>query len=302
MCQHVNESLFVVSWDPKNYREGLHHITVTVVDKSNRRNEVTQLFRLDEKQTVYSDMLAQFVLHKHIVTIFRSLFWSSVFLCVTPLIFFRIWHELIKGEMIYSYKFKISKSSIVLPLFPFDCSWPIAPNARQMSCINVYRSALLDFGVSGSNILACGFVLFLFVCGPSDVLWNRSRPIRFRFRVWNLCGRCIFARIIYFLVRICTTAAVSIPFDLGVCNVCRETILQNDRDAREEPSKMVEEILTDSLLFRHYIGSISLHFVLLFIWRDWIYHGYISNVVDSHARVTLLHSSECSRAFVKVIK
>lgn len=171
MCQHVNESLFVVPWDPKHYREGLHHITVTVVDKSNRRNEATQLFRLDEKQTVYSDTLAQFVLHKHIVSIFRSLFWSSVFICVAPLIFFRIWHELIKGEMNQLCILKISNSPIIASS-AFDCSWPVATNACQMPCIHVYRSALLDFGISGSNILASGFVLFLLGCGPSDVLRN----------------------------------------------------------------------------------------------------------------------------------
>lgn len=98
MCQQVNENLFVVAWNPEHYREGLHHITATVVDKSNRRNEVTQLFRLDEKQTLYFNTFAQFVLHKHIVTIFQSMFWFSEFLCVAPLIFFRVWHELIKGE------------------------------------------------------------------------------------------------------------------------------------------------------------------------------------------------------------
>lgn len=98
ICQQVNENLFVVPWNPERYREGLHHITVTVVDKSNRRNEVAQSFRLDEKHAVYSDILAQFVLHEHIVTIFQSMFWFSIFLCVAPLIFFRIWHELIKGK------------------------------------------------------------------------------------------------------------------------------------------------------------------------------------------------------------
>lgn len=98
-CQQVNEYLFVVPWNPKQYHEDLHFITVTVVDKNDRKNKATQSFRFDEKQTVYTDTLAQFVLHTHTKTIFRNLFWFSVALCVTPLIFFRIWHELIKGNV-----------------------------------------------------------------------------------------------------------------------------------------------------------------------------------------------------------
>lgn len=97
-CQQVNENLFVVPWNPEHYHEGLHFITVIVVDKNDRENKVTQPFRLDEKQTVYFDTLAQFVLHTHAITIFKSLFWFSIALCVAPLIFFRIWHELIKGN------------------------------------------------------------------------------------------------------------------------------------------------------------------------------------------------------------
>lgn len=97
-CKQVNDNLFVVPWSPENYREGLHHMTVTVVDKSNRQNEVTQSFRLDEKQTVYFNTMAQFVLHTHAIVIFKSMFWTSILLCIAPLIFFRIWHELVKGK------------------------------------------------------------------------------------------------------------------------------------------------------------------------------------------------------------
>lgn len=97
-CKQVNDNLFVVPWSPEHYREGLHHMTVTVVDKSDRKNEVTQSFRLDEKQTVYFNTMAQFVLHTHAIVIFKSMFWISILLCIAPLIFFRIWHELVKGK------------------------------------------------------------------------------------------------------------------------------------------------------------------------------------------------------------
>lgn len=153
----------MVPWDPKHYHDGLHHITVTVVDKNNRKNEVTQPFRLDEKQTVYHDTLAQLMLHTHTITIFKSLFWFSVMLCTAPLIFFRIWHELIKGETNFMINNTIfSNSVIVLVLCIFLSSWSFASYAHQLSRINVNCAALLDFGFSESNLLACGFVLFLF--------------------------------------------------------------------------------------------------------------------------------------------
>lgn len=95
-CQQVNENLFVVPWKPERYRDGLHSITVTVVDKNSSKNEVTQSFRLDEKQTVYFDTLAQFVLHTHALTLFSSMFLAAILLCIVPLIFYRIWHELIR--------------------------------------------------------------------------------------------------------------------------------------------------------------------------------------------------------------
>lgn len=97
-CQRVNENFFVVPWNPEHYRDGLHSITVIVVDKNNRTNEVTQSFRLDEKQTVYFDTLAQLILHTNLIIPFGILFLASILLCVVPLIFFRIWHELIRGE------------------------------------------------------------------------------------------------------------------------------------------------------------------------------------------------------------
>lgn len=97
-CRQVNENLFVVPWNPEHYRDGLHSITVAVVDKNNRKNEVMQSFRLDEKQTVYFDTLAQFALHTNAFILFMSMFLTSILLCIVPLIFCRIWHELIRGE------------------------------------------------------------------------------------------------------------------------------------------------------------------------------------------------------------
>lgn len=97
-CKKVNENFFVVPWNPQLYRKGLQSITVTVTDHYGRVKEVTQPFRLDGKQTLNFDTLAKFFLNTDATIIFKSFFWASVFLCVTPLIFFRIWHELVIGN------------------------------------------------------------------------------------------------------------------------------------------------------------------------------------------------------------
>lgn len=101
-CKQVNEHLFVVSWNPSHYRDGLHYITVTVIDTGNHEKSVTQPFRLDGKQSLHFDTLASFVLHTDFMVITERLFWFSFFLCVAPLIFFRVWHELVKGKRIWN--------------------------------------------------------------------------------------------------------------------------------------------------------------------------------------------------------
>lgn len=96
-CKQMNANLYVVPWDPTIYREGLHYMTVTVIDNDSRENQVVQPFRFDEKQSLHFDPIALFVLYTDATLIFKSVFWFSLFLCVSPLIFFRIWHELVKA-------------------------------------------------------------------------------------------------------------------------------------------------------------------------------------------------------------
>lgn len=95
-CNQINSNLFVVEWNSKQFQEGLHYITATVVDNNDRENEVTQPFRLDDNQSLNFDFLAKFVLQTEAITIFKSFFWLSFILCVAPLVFFRIWHELVR--------------------------------------------------------------------------------------------------------------------------------------------------------------------------------------------------------------
>lgn len=96
-CKQINDNFFVVPWDPKLYHNGLYYITVTVVDKDDREKQVIQPFKLDEKQSLKFDLMALFVLQTDATTIFKTLFWFSLVVCTAPLIFLRVWHELVKG-------------------------------------------------------------------------------------------------------------------------------------------------------------------------------------------------------------
>ena len=96
-CKQINENFFVAPWDPKRYKNGLYVLTVTVIDKKGRENRVTQPFQLDEQQSLEYDLLARLILKSDAIVIFQIIFWFSWAICVVPLIFLRIWHELIKG-------------------------------------------------------------------------------------------------------------------------------------------------------------------------------------------------------------
>lgn len=97
-CKQINDHFFVVPWDPKYFEKGLHYITVTMADNADRVNQVEQPFRLDDQQSLKFDMMALFVLKTDATTIFKTLFYMALITCISPLIFIRIWHELIKGN------------------------------------------------------------------------------------------------------------------------------------------------------------------------------------------------------------
>lgn len=97
-CQQINDNFFVVEWNARRYQYGLHSITIIVSDNDDGVKEVTQPFRLDEKQTLKFDIMAEFLLKMELTTILVSIFWCSIVLLVAPLILFRVWHELIKGR------------------------------------------------------------------------------------------------------------------------------------------------------------------------------------------------------------
>ncbi|XP_055306031.1 transmembrane protein 62-like isoform X1 [Sitodiplosis mosellana] len=96
ICQQINDNFFVVPWDAKRYKNGLHDLKVTVVDNKDREKQVIQPFRLDEKQSLQFDLWARLILRSDATAVFQILFWLSWVICVVPLIFLRIWHELVK--------------------------------------------------------------------------------------------------------------------------------------------------------------------------------------------------------------
>ncbi|XP_031628845.1 transmembrane protein 62-like [Contarinia nasturtii] len=95
-CKQVNDNLFVVEWDPLRYQDGLHYISAIVVDNDDREQRVMQPFRLDRKQTLKFDMMAEFILKTELPFLLQTIFWVSLTLFVLPLILLRIWHDLIK--------------------------------------------------------------------------------------------------------------------------------------------------------------------------------------------------------------
>lgn len=57
-----------------------------------------QPFRLDEKQSLSFDALAQFVLRTDVSTIFKGFFLIAMAMCIAPLITLRILHHLVLGD------------------------------------------------------------------------------------------------------------------------------------------------------------------------------------------------------------
>lgn len=108
ICKQINENLFVIEWDPKRYKDGLHYITANVVDNDDQENRVMQPFRLDGKQTLKFDIMAEFILKTEFMVLFQSIYWVSFALVALPLILLRMWHDLIKGiEFFFYISYKI---------------------------------------------------------------------------------------------------------------------------------------------------------------------------------------------------
>lgn len=65
-------------------------------------SQVTQPFRLDESQNLSFDRMAQFILRTDASTIFKTFFYVSLVMCMTPLILIRVWHQLVMGRFLFN--------------------------------------------------------------------------------------------------------------------------------------------------------------------------------------------------------
>lgn len=85
--------LFVAAWTPNDYAHGLHQLEVRVSDASGRQQSVQHTFSIDGTRTSFP-LLARLVLMCDVSVVFRCLFAVAASLCIAPLVFLRVWHEL----------------------------------------------------------------------------------------------------------------------------------------------------------------------------------------------------------------
>lgn len=98
-CDHVNGPLYVLPWNSTRYKQGIHQITVRVVDNENRRKIVSYSFSLDGSWLSVS-ILPKLVLMANIVYIFQFLFLVTLILAIIPLCFLRFVHMYYKNNRI----------------------------------------------------------------------------------------------------------------------------------------------------------------------------------------------------------
>ncbi|XP_018367573.1 PREDICTED: transmembrane protein 62-like [Trachymyrmex cornetzi] len=98
-CSHVNGPLYILPWNSTKYKEGIHQITVRVVDNENRRKIVSYSFSLDGSWLSVS-ILPKLILMVNIVYIFQFLFLVTLILAIIPLCFLRFVHMYYKNNRI----------------------------------------------------------------------------------------------------------------------------------------------------------------------------------------------------------
>ncbi|KAL6258336.1 hypothetical protein P5V15_010422 [Pogonomyrmex californicus] len=98
-CTHVNGPLYVLPWNSTRYKEGIHHITVRVIDDENRKKIVSHSFSLDGSW-LSTSILPKLVLMFDIVYIFQFLFFSTLALVIIPLWLIRCFHLCNKNKRI----------------------------------------------------------------------------------------------------------------------------------------------------------------------------------------------------------
>ncbi|KYQ52554.1 Transmembrane protein 62 [Trachymyrmex zeteki] len=98
-CDHVNGPLYVLPWNSTRYKEGIHQITVRVVDNENRRKIMSYSFSLDGSW-LSTSIFPKLVLMANIIYIFQFLFLITLILSIVPLCFLRFVHMYYKNNRI----------------------------------------------------------------------------------------------------------------------------------------------------------------------------------------------------------
>ncbi|XP_029663755.1 transmembrane protein 62-like isoform X2 [Formica exsecta] len=105
-CDHIKGPLYVLPWNSTKYREGIHQITVRVIDKESREKVVSHSFSLDGSW-LSSRILPKLVLMFNVVHIFRFLFAVTLAISVVPLCLLRFLHIYYKNRHMHRPRLRI---------------------------------------------------------------------------------------------------------------------------------------------------------------------------------------------------
>ncbi|XP_015586433.1 transmembrane protein 62 [Cephus cinctus] len=106
-CNYIKGPLYTAKWNPLNYLNGIHHITVHVVDEDDRELVTSQPFSLDGTRLSFR-VLPRLILMSNASHIFQFFFGSMLLLLIVPLCVFRILHKLCEGKHIRRPRIPIS--------------------------------------------------------------------------------------------------------------------------------------------------------------------------------------------------
>jgi hypothetical protein len=86
MANHVSGPLYVVSWEPATFGNGVHTITVTAKDIADHNTKVVQPFSLDGSRLPMTSIMSTFILLTDFCILGRILFVITLSIVVVPLL------------------------------------------------------------------------------------------------------------------------------------------------------------------------------------------------------------------------
>ncbi|KAL0125186.1 hypothetical protein PUN28_004372 [Cardiocondyla obscurior] len=98
-CHHIDGPLYVLPWNSTMYKEGIHQITLRVIDNEDRKKIVSHSFSLDGSW-LSTSVFPKLLLMINIVYIFQFLFFITLALSIVPLCFLRLVHMRYKNKRV----------------------------------------------------------------------------------------------------------------------------------------------------------------------------------------------------------